>query len=54
MTIITKVRASYVDHINDDVLKSTAFLVNVARLSPHPVLRTEPGNEANLQLPYSE
>ena len=35
MTINTKVGAFYIDHINDEVRRSTAFLTNVTRLS-HP------------------
>ena len=51
MTIITKVGASYIDHMNDDVLKTTAFLTNVTRLSPPPFLRREPGDEARIGQP---
>ena len=35
--IITKVGASYVDHMNDDAPKSTTFPADVTRLSPPPV-----------------
>ena len=38
MTTITKVEASYIDHMTKR-WKSTAFLADVIRLSPHPIFK---------------
>ena len=35
--IITKVEASYIDHMNDDALEVDSFSLDVTRLSPPPV-----------------
>ena len=48
MTIITKVGASYVDHMNDVVLEVDSFSRGCCQaLSSSPFLRKEPGDEAN-------
>ena len=49
MTIITKVGASYVDHMNDDAPEVDSFSRECYQaLSSTPFLRREPGNEARL------
>ena len=44
--IITKVGASYIDHMNDDALEVDSFSLDVTRLSPPLLLRREPRDEA--------
>ena len=52
MTIITKVGASYVDHMNDDVPEVDSFSRECYQaLSSPPFLRREPGDEATQALP---
>ena len=47
MTIITKVGASYVDHMNDDVPEVDSFSRECYQaLSSPPFSRREPGDEA--------
>ena len=48
MTIITKVGASYVDHMNDDAPEVDSFSRECYQaLSSPPFLRRDPGDEAN-------
>ena len=47
MTIITKVGASYIDHMNDDTLEVDSFSRRCYQaLSSPPILRKEPGDKA--------
>ena len=39
MTIITKLGASYSDHMNDDAPEVNSFSLNVTSLSPPPFLK---------------
>ena len=51
MTIITKVEASYIDHMNDDVLEVNSFSPRMLPGSlSSPFLRREPGGEATRYL----
>lgn len=43
MTIIIEVRASCIDHMNDDMLEVNRFTHECYRLCPPPVLRKESG-----------
>ena len=49
MTIIAKVGASYVDHMNDDTLEVDSFFRGCYQALLPPFLRREPGDEANPQ-----
>ena len=52
MTIITKVGASYVDHMNDDAPEVDNFSRGCYQaLSSPPFLRREPGDEARVSSP---
>ena len=46
MTIITKVGASYIDHMNDDVPEVDSFSHKCYQALSSPFLRREAGNEA--------